>query len=393
MRRHGSSLLILYLATAGLQASMNMAFLALPIYALSVLLSPFEIGLIGASGGLTYSLTARLLGGLSDKYSKRVFVVLGSILQATAAGLYSLFSSTQYLLPLRIVQSLGLALFWPAIEAMIAAEARDGAVEHALAAYNVSWSTANIVSSPIAGFLITAFTLTLPFHVSSALALIMAILLLPLKQKTGHSQVPVRVVQAADTARANKLSRLTFLLSVLGAFAYAFNGSIVGTLFPVSATGLGISPIQIGFLFFLSNLAQTLVFIFSERLIRRFKKGSFPIGVATLILSLIPMALVRDATTFAPSFIGLGFGQGILYSSSLYYILTERVGDRGYATGNFEGTLGLASFLGPLIGGASTRLGPSYPYVVGALTNILILVTELFIKSRASRSDLAPEYG
>lgn len=387
-------MLTLYLATAALQASMNMVFLALPIYALSVYVSPFEIGLISASGGLTYSLTARLLGSLSDRYSKNVFVMVGSVLEAAAAGLYSFVRSTPYLLTLRVMQSVGLAFFWPAIEAMIASEAYGGKIEHALAMYNVSWSTANIVSSPVTGFLMVAFNLSMPFYVSSALAaFIIAILLLSMRQKNSQNSAQPQGIHSMDAAAKNDSIQLTFHLSLFGAFIYAFNGSIVGTLFPVSATGLGISPLQIGLLFFLSNITQTLVFIFSERLIQRLERVSLLVGASLIAVSLILMTLVRDAATFAPLFIGLGFGQGILYSSTLYYILVKRSGGRGYATGSFESTLGVASFLGPLVGGASAQLGAFYPYVVGALTNLLLLATQHILNSRTLGMDSAEKNG
>ena len=383
MKRYSSSLPILYLATAALQASLNMVFLALPIYALSVSASPLEIGLIGALGGLAYSLMARFLGGLSDRYSKKSFVILGAALEAVVSAIYPFCISTQHLIPVRIVQSLGLALFWPATEAMIAAEALNGTMERVLVGYNISWSIANTVSSPLAGFLITALTLALPFYVSSALAFAIAIILVTTPNRSAHSPSPIKATPMETVVVTNRPNRLSFLLPVIGAFTYAFNSGIVGTLFPVSATRLNISAFQIGLLFLLSNLIQTLVFVFSERLVQKFKKTSFPIGAAAFTISLILMALAGDAVAFVPSFLGLGFGQGILYSTSLYYLLAESGENRGHATGSFESTLGLASFLGPLVGGAAAQFGPSYPYVTGALASFIILVVELFPKAKA----------
>lgn len=387
MKRSGSSLPVLYLATVALQASLNMVFLALPIYALSVSASPLEIGLIGALGGLIYSLMARSLGGLSDRYSKKSFVILGAALEAVVSALYPFCTSTQLLIPVRMIQSLGLALFWPAIEAMIAEETTNETVERVLVGYNISWSTANIASSPLAGFLITAFTLALPFYVSSALAFAIAIILLALLNGTKHDPSPIKAVQTEPVALTSRPRRLAFFLPVIGAFTFAFNSGIVGTLFPVSATRLNISAFQIGLLFFLSNLIQTLVFVFSERLIQKFKKTSFPIGAAAFAVSLTLMALAGDAVAFVPSFLGLGLGQGILYSASLYYLLVEGGENKGHATGSFESTLGLASFLGPLVGGATAQFGPSYPYVTGALESFTILVVELFFRAKTYESD------
>jgi len=379
MTRHNSTLLILYVASGGLQTSLNVAFLALPIYALAVSASPFEIGLMGAVGGLAYSLMARLMGGFSDKSSKRNFITMGAAVQTVVTLVYPFCGNISQLIPLRIVQSLGLALFWPAIEAMIVESAQKNKVDQALVGYNISWGAASMIGSPFAGFLITAFFLTLPFYVSSALALMVSVMLLVLRNRTGDDPPPIqsKVVVAAD-----RPSRLVLFLPMVAAFGYSFNSGIVYTLFPVSATRLSIPAFQIGLLFFLSSLVQTLVFIFSGKLIRRFGKTSFLIGAATFTVSLALMAFAKDAFAFAPSFMGLGLGQGILYSSSLYYLMTENEKNRGQVTGNFESTLGLASFLGPFVGGVVAQFGPSYPYVAGAVVSFIILVVQIFFRMR-----------
>jgi MFS family permease len=380
MRHYDSSLLILYVASGALQATLNMVFLAVPIYALAISASPFEIGLMGAVGGLTYSLMARFLGGLSDRFSKRSFIILGAVVQAVVPVAYPFCSSTSQLIPLRVVQSLGLALFWPAIEAMVAANTQNNTMERALVGYNISWSVASTVGAPIAGFLITAFSVTLPFYVSSALALSVSIMLLVLRNRTEDDPPMMEVKHPLITAKGNPSHQL--LLPMLTAFAYSLNAGLVGTLFPVSATRLGISAYQIGLLFLLSNLVQTLVFVFSEKLLHRFGKTSFLIGAATSTVSLALIALIENVVAFMPSFIGLGLAQGILYSSSLYYLMRESGSNRGHVTGSFESTLGLASFLGPFLGGVVAQFGSGYPYAAGAVLSFLILVVQLLLQFR-----------
>jgi MFS family permease len=262
---------------------------------------------------------------------------------------------------------------------MIVGRAQKNKVDQALVGYNVSWGTASMIGSPIAGFLITTFFLTLPFYVSSALALLVSVMLLALRNRTGDDpqQVQSSVVVAAD-----RQNRFMLFLPLVAAFGFSFNSGIVTTLFPVSATRLSIPAFQIGLLFFLLGLVQTLVFIFSGKLIWRFGKTSFLIGAVACTVSLALMAFGKNALAFAPSFMGLGLGQGILYSSSLYYLMVERENNRGQVTGSFESTMGLASFLGPFVGGVVTQLGPSYPYVAGAVASFIILVVQIFFRMR-----------
>jgi len=373
-RRYNPSLAILYLATGGIQVSLNIVFITLPLYALAIAASAFEIGVMGALGGLTYSLMARFLGSLSDRFSKKSFIILGAVVQAATSILYVACDTPLQLILVRIIQSLGLALFWPVIEALVAGSLKD-ALEHALVGYNISWGAASAVGAPLAGFLITAFSLTLPFYVSSAVALSISIVLIALPNATEDDPSPNKQSEPIPVPENNSFIPL---LPVASAFAYAFNSGIVGTLFPVFASQLRIPAYQIGLLFLVPSLVQTLVFVISERLLRKFGRTSFLIGGFAFTISLALIAIVENTAIFAVSFIGLGLGQGILFSSSLYYLLVESDGNRGQATGRFESILGLASFLGPFLGGVVAQFNPSYPYMAGAVLSSLVLVLQLF---------------
>jgi len=375
-RRYSSSLTTLYVASGTVQVSMNVVFLALPLYALAIAASSFEIGVMSAVGGLTYAMMARFLGPLSDRFSKKSFIILGTLLQAASSLLYLVCDRPPQLILVRIVQSLGLALFWPPIEALVAAEARTDTLERALVGYNISWGAANAVGAPLAGFLITVFSLTLPFYVSSAVALLVSISLLVLRNRTEDDPPPSEESKTAPVIEKSNSS--TLFLSMASAFAYAFVSGIVYALFPVFATQLEMPAYEMGLLFLVSSIVQTLVFVASERLLRRFGRILFLVGTAAFAISLALIAVVVDTIAFMFSFIGLGLGQGILYSASLYYLLSGSGKNRGQATGRFESTLGLASFLGPLLGGVVAEFNPSFPYVAGALVSFLILVVQLF---------------
>lgn len=377
MNRLGSSLLVLYVASGAVQAVMNMVFLAFPLYALEIGASPFEIGLMGAVGGLSYSLMARLLGGLSDRYSKVDFIVLGTLTQAIIPAMHPLCSNTAQLTILRIAQAFGLALFWPAIEASVAASTRHRSMEKALVGYNVSWSAASIVGPPVSGFLITVFSISAPFYFSSAVALSALIMLMLLRNMDRYDSATIPIVHHPITGKRSHSGLM--LLATIAAFAYAFNLGIVGTLFPVLATNLGVSAFQIGLLFLLSNLAQTLVFVFSESLLKRFGDRSFLIGAAVFAVSLTLIAFVEDSVAFAAPLIGLGVAQGLLYSSSLFYLLRESGSSPGHVTGRFESVLGLASFLGPFLGGVVAQYSSKYPYLAGALLSVLVILIQMLL--------------
>jgi MFS family permease len=168
------------------------------------------------------------------------------------------------------------------------------------------------------------------------------------------------------------------LLATIAAFTYAFNLGIVSTLFPVLATELGVSAYQIGLLFLLSNLAQTLVFVFSESLVRRLGVRSFLIGAAVFAGSLMLIAFVEDVVAFTAPLIGIGFAQGLLYSSSLFYLLRESGSSPGHVTGRFESVLGLASFLGPFVGGVVAQYGSKYPYLAGAFLSAFVILIQMW---------------
>jgi len=85
------------------------------------------------------------------------------------------------------------------------------------------------------------------------------------------------------------------------------------------------------------------------------------------------------------SFLGFaifGLGQGMAYSTAILLVLKGSGSRRGKVAGQFESTVGVGFFIGPLVGGIFYQVGGAYPYFFGALVSLSIVASQLFIMLR-----------
>jgi predicted MFS family arabinose efflux permease len=55
-------------------------------------------------------------------------------------------------------------------------------------------------------------------------------------------------------------------------------------------------------------------------------------------------------------------------------------------TGRFESVLGLASFLGPFVGGVVVQYSSKYPYLIGAFLSALVILIQIWLAKTSSRA-------
>ena len=139
--------------------------ITIPIYANPLGASPFLLGVIGAAGGLIYSITPLVSGMLSDRFSRKIFIVVSMAGSGLSYLLYGLSQELTMLIFVKVLESLSSAIFWPAVEAMIS-DSSEGKLERALERFNVSWGSAMVIGPMIGGVLISWYSLKAPFLVS-----------------------------------------------------------------------------------------------------------------------------------------------------------------------------------------------------------------------------------
>lgn len=372
-----ASLIVLYVSAFLTQMSLSVAFITTPILAYMMEASPFLIGLIGASTGATYAAMTRVFGSISDRFSRKKLLFTSEVVQALSMVVCFLSQDPYQLIFSRLIFAFGAALFWPLVIAYIGDLVEADQLGPALAGYNVSWSSATIIGPQLGGLLIVWFSIRTSFLVAFAvLSFTSTLLFLGTKARIDKSRHVIHPTESEELVRED-----SNVFPLIHAFLVAFTAATLSAIFPAYATQLDVSADQIGLMFLLSGLTQTLTVLLANRLQSTLGEGIMLLSSSFLLIcSLTMIGLILQVQLFFVGFAIFGLGQGMAYSTAIFSVLKGSGSRRGEAAGVFESTLGVGFFIGPLVGGILYQLGGSYPYFFGAVLSLWIMITHLFIK-------------
>ncbi len=372
-----ASLIVLYVSAFLTQMSLSVAFITTPILAYMMEASPFLIGLIGASTGATYAAMTRVFGSISDRFSRKKLLFTSEVVQALSMVVCFLSQDPYQLIFSRLIFAFGAALFWPLVIAYIGDLVEADQLGPALAGYNVSWSSATVIGPQLGGLLIVWFSIRTSFLVAFAvLSFTSTLLFLGTKARIDKSRHVIHPTESEELVRED-----SNVFPLIHAFLVAFTAATLSAIFPAYATQLDVSADQIGLMFLLSGLTQTLTVLLANRLQSTLGEGIMLLSSSFLLIcSLTMIGLILQVQLFFVGFAIFGLGQGMAYSTAIFSVLKGSGSRRGEAAGVFESTLGVGFFIGPLVGGILYQLGGSYPYFFGAVLSLWIMITHLFIK-------------
>jgi len=360
------SLRFLFASVFFMQMLTGVVGLTVPIYAASLGASPLLVGVIGATGGLTYSFMPLAAGMLSDKIRRKIFVLTSMILYGLSCGFYILTENTTMLIPVKALEWVAVAIFWPSTEALIT-EFSGEKLEQNLKKFNLSWGSATIIGPIIGGSLISLSGIKAPFLLSSAVSFVLALLAtMALKEQRKNMQKPKQ-----ETPN-HKNSAETIAPAVVSIILFSFIAGIIYNLFPAQATNLNMPAYEIGLIIFANGLFRLAAFTQAYKIEEKIgKTRMFLVGALALALASALTAASSTALFFALAFSIFGLGMGILYAASIAHILKNRSHATGYAAGLFESLIGVGNFLGSSTGGiASEYFSSNTPYILSLLISL-----------------------
>jgi MFS family permease len=345
---------------------------ALPLYARTLGADYWDLGLIGASHGLAFALLTIPLGRASDRFGRRVILLLSTIGVGASAALYLVAGHVAGLAAGKLLEAAAWAAFWPTLEAWIAERfgARAGA---AMGVAYGAYAAAFVVGSSLGGFVIEAFGLRAPFALYLATSALAAVLVLVLgggeatdpEARHGVAVTPRIVTTNPAWARSRRA------LAYATGFVYVYGLGTILAFLPAYGADRALSPRGVGLLLGAYWIARVIGSLgagrVSDALGRRLVlvPAMFamvggaalvvaPLGFGTLFLGAVALGLAAGAS--APTCVGL---------------IADHVSaaQRGTAMGLFEAACGVSILGSGLVGGyAAEALGGEAPYViVGAL--------------------------
>ena len=374
------SLSFIFLAAFAYQMIVGVVGIAVPIYANMLGASLFIVGIIGSAGGLVYSFMPLVSGILCDRIGRKLFISVSLFSYGVSCLLYSLVQEPLMFIPIKILEWISVATFWPAVESLIADSATEE-LEDALKKFNISWGSAMVVGPLMGGILIDELSIMAPFFFAMLISFFFGML----------SIIVVREPRKPLDAEKDSRGKLkmngehdgSIVVALVTIFLFSSIVSILMSLFPSYARDLGISASEIGMIAFTFGATRVVTFYQAPRIEARIKKtGMLLIG--SLVLGFASLATFYSGSTlsFLMCFLLFGFGTGISYAVSIALVLRWRKSSTGYAAGVFESLIGTGYFLGPLIGGFLSKFASNLPYIYGFFLSLIVFLIQLWYRRR-----------
>lgn len=348
-------------------------------------------------------------GALSDRWGRKIVMLLGLLIAATATFLMGLVRSHYAVMFLLPVAGIGFAAFFPTVAALIADYALEEHRGGMMGVLNLSYLTGLGISASVGFFLhhkvgtykhaffTTAILLTI--------ALVLVATLLPSVQvKSQHKpkqerKLPLRY----KFARLPALSRPVFILA--GIFAIGqFSASMqVPIIVPYAKQVLNLTDLELGLGISLGASALALLAVPIGRIsddIGRETSLRIAMASATIALSVFPFA--KSTLVLAGIGLLIGFAWLLAFPAALA-LISEVVTDkeRGAAVGLIYGGQGIGAILGAPIGGIIAELvtriysnkvwGLRTPLMLGAVTMLITFLMTFWLSHELSKRPVEVE--
>lgn len=374
----------LYLLPFILDFMMGGISIAVPLLAIMLNASPLTLGILGFSPGVAYISLCLVFGKLSEVWHRKNLLSLGLFLY-TLSSLILCFSSRIYQLYLSMLLiGIGAAMFWPTLEAWIAEREEKKPLARKMGIFNTSWSLGQALG-PLAGGMLFAISLRLPFYLVFLVGLFSFFILLKGIPGDDLSKRSRSIDNSSPSSSINSSYSFYVNISRIANFTLWFSLGVIRYIFPKLGTNLGISSSFLGLLMFALFSSQTLIF-YGLGIFRNWQYTIYPL-IFFQVLALSGLAIIFFSSSFVLfllAFLLIGAGIGMTHSSSLFHSVNT-VLQKGPRAAVHEIFLAAGGLSGPLIGGIiAQRFSLRTPYLVAFLIIGGGIVVEILIKIRAS---------
>jgi len=335
-------------ATFLMDLTASAGFFSFPLLLYSLGASVGTVGLVGGLRYGVYTATCLSAGKLSRRFQLGPRIAtIGACVWAAAHLAIPSAGSVLSVAACGVIGSIGLAVYWPALQAWTGAERDHRSVVARLMAFNMTWGTA-LALSPYPSGRLFAWSHRAPFYVVAAGAVLAGLLVLFLR--------PARHVPAAAEAAEPPLHQTRDTDRFL-AVGWLGNGlgyllvSIHREIFPKQAASIGLGPEALGGLLFARQAAQVVAFYLAARWQGwRCRYWWMALGHALAAGSFAVLAFAQSIPAIASCYIVNGLVAGLVYFASMYYSVSDPAHKERRA-GFHEATVGIGCFAGPLISG------------------------------------------
>lgn len=367
----------LYVAAFIMDFCGGLAFFSTPLLGLKLGASVIELGLMGTLGGLIYILACPLMGRLADRYDRGRMMSIACLFTAVVYVLFVFVSRVSMLILSVPLIWMGMALFWPALQATLAEGKNRIQLIKTLGTFNIVWSL-GFMNGPLLGGFLYAVHPRLPFMISCAGMILLGGAMM-LWHPVVHRHQPTPDEPLIDREHGRQGARYR-IIAWVASFTAFFTLGIVSNLFPKLATVLAISPPALGRLLAVPRLTQIVTFVIIRHS-HRWQYRLLPLMIPQVCTAagMLIVATMDSTIAFGVAFSTMGVLVGTAFYTSQFYAFfkEERKGEQGAFN---EMMVGMGNVSGPLLGGVLAQaVGLRAPYVLCCGILIIGMIVEYLL--------------
>ena len=325
----------------------------LPLFARELGAGPEQIGLVMAASTITGALLKLPAGAWSDILGRRPLLLLAATIFAVMPFTYLAVAGLGALIAIRFVHGSATAIMGPVMSATISDAAPVARRATWLSTYSTVQGTGQAIAPIVAGALIARGRYDLAFSIAGAIGLLVPVLVARLPMRHAAAYSAIKSTRVTEGVIEVLRERRILVASLTHAAYYVMNGTLTAFLPLFARDRLGLTAVEIGWLFGLQTLTTLAIRPFvgaaSDRLGRR---GAIVAGLATCASGVLAIAAVRSSIEIQAAVVLYAAGVAITTAATSAYITDVAPPARfGAAHGVFGTIYDIGDAAGPLVGG------------------------------------------
>ncbi len=345
--------------------------------------------------GLVYTAAAWFGGQFAQRRGYWFALRVGFSVMAAVLIVANSVPSVPWHFAVVMIWTMGMALTWPALEALTSEGEPRGRLPHRLGIYNVVWSSGSALANFSGGAVLEKLGHQAIFFLPAALHLTQLLLLgrLEARSRRGASPAPLPPertdVPAEVEQRRSPVPPAVFLQMawVANPFAYIAMNAVIPVI-PRLAERFGLSPMFAGFACSVWYIARAISFaVLWQWTGWHYRFRWLASAYVGLIVCFTAILLAPQLWMLLAAQVVFGFCVGLMYCSSLYYSMDvgQTKGEHG---GFHEAAIGVGILVGPAVGAGALRFFPASPHLHAWAVTVLLgggLVWLVMLRRRGGR--------
>ena len=330
----------------------------LPIFAAALGASGAFLGVIVSVSTITGLFLKPLFGILSDRWGRRIWLIVGTCFFALTPFLYPLVKTPEQLLLIRLAHGLATAIYGPVTLAYIAELSQGKQVAEAIGWFEMARSGGYIVGPALAGWLLLSLDAVTVFTLIGLISCLVfaPVLQLPETRSTKRRKLKPMLAHIKNAIREGGQTPAIWLTGSLEAVTFIALYTLKAFL-PIYALESGVNVALVGLYFSLHEAVHVLLKPASGRLGDRW--GYLPVislGMLILAVSLPLVQIMNEGWLFLLPAVMMGLAQALIFPAAIALVSNHiRRENLGAGMGLIGMMQNFGKVAGPILGGLAIQ--------------------------------------